>query len=113
MAEKRFITQFYATPAGSEPVREFLRDLPKEARKKCGAYMEQLEWKGLSLPAQYARKLSGDIWELRPEYGGVEYRLYFGIHAGEAVYVHAVNKKREKATDIKLAQSRFNEWKVQ
>ncbi len=112
MVKKRFITQFYATPAGTEPVREFLRDLPKDARKKCGAYMEQLEWNELSLPAQFLKKLADDIWELRPEYDGIEYRLYFGVTNGEAVYVHAVNKKRQKATDIKLAQRRFNEWKV-
>ncbi len=112
MAAKRLITQFYATPAGAEPVREFLRALPKEARVKCGEYMQEVEWKGLSLPAQYLKKLSGDIWEVRPEYGGNEYRLYFGTIDGEAIYVHAVNKKRQKATDITLAQRRFNEWKV-
>ena len=112
MVEKRFITQFYATPAGTEPVRDFLRSLPKTDRVKCGEYMQRLEWQGFALAASHLKKLSGDIWELRPEYGGVEYRLYFGVHASEAIYVHAASKKREKAKDIKLAQARFNEWKV-
>ncbi len=114
MAEKRFLTRFYATPAGAEPVREFLRSLPKEARQKCGPYMQQLEWTGLALPAQYLRKLSGDIWELRPEYGGSGYRLYFGVVGGNAVYCHAVIKKQQKAaqSDIRLAQARFNEWRA-
>lgn len=112
MREKRFTTQFYATSGGTEPVREFLHDLPKGARVKCGEYMQRLEWRGFALAASHLKKLSGSIWELRPEYDGIEYRLYFGVVDGEAVYVHAVVKKRQKATDIELAQRRFNEWKV-
>jgi phage-related protein len=109
MAEKRFLTRFCATPAGAEPVREFLRELSKEARQKCGGYMSQLEWQGLSLPTQYLQKLSGNVWELRPEYGGVEYRLYFGIMDNEAIYCHAISKKQQKAAqrDIELAQRRL------
>ncbi len=82
MAEKRFITQFYQTTAGNEPVRDFLRSLPKEARVKCGEYMQRLEWQGFSLADSHLKKLSGDAWELRPEYGGIEYRLYFGVERG-------------------------------
>ena len=102
--EKRFVTQFSATPAGTEPVREFLRALPKEARVKCGEYRREVEWKGFNLPSSRLKKLADDIWEVRPEYDGIEYRLYFGIVSGEALYVHAVIKKRQKATDITLAQ---------
>ena len=114
MAEKRFVTRFYRTPAGTELVREFLRALPKEARVKCGEYMQRLEWRGFPLATSHLKKLSGDIWELRPEYGGNEYRLYFGVRNGQAIYVHAVVKKQQRADadDIKLAQTRFNEWKV-
>lgn len=112
--EQVFATRFYQTPSGDEPVRDFLRSLPKEARAKCGRYMEQLEWRGLSLSAALLKKLAGDIWELRPEYDGIEYRLYFGIAAGQAVYVHAVVKKQQKAarSDIDLARRRFNEWRA-
>jgi len=70
---------------GTEPVREFLRDLPKGARVKCGEYMQRLEWRGFALAASHLKKLSGSIWELRPEYDGIEYRLYFGVVDGEAV----------------------------
>jgi phage-related protein len=91
--DKVFATRFYRTPSGDEPVRDFLRALPRDARAKCGRYMQQLEWRGLTLSAALAKKLAGDIWELRPEYDGIEYRLYFGITAGQAVYVHAVVKK--------------------
>ncbi len=76
--------------------------------------MQQLEWVGLALPAQYLRKLQGGIWELRPEYDGIEYRLYFGVADSKAIYCHALVKKQQKASqgDIKLAQTRFNEWRA-
>jgi phage-related protein len=112
--EQIYITRFYRTSAGAEPVREFLRSLPRDARLKCGRYMQQLEWQGLALRASHVKKLSREIWELRPEYDGIEYRFYFGIVGTMVVYVHAVAKKRLKATrgDIDLAERRFDEWKV-
>ncbi len=114
MAEKQFVTRFYRSPSGNEPVRAFLRALPQEARAKCGRYMRDFEEQGFALPASYLKKLAGDIWELRPEYNGIEYRLYFGRAGNNAVYVHAIIKKQQKAmrSDIELAQRRFNEWEA-
>ena len=115
MEEKVFVTRFYRTPAGTELVREFLRSLPRDARLKCGRYMQQLEWQGLALRASHLKKISREIWELRPEYDGIEYRFYLGIEGNSAVYVHAIVKKQQKAarSDIALAERRFNEWKAE
>lgn len=115
MEEQIYVTRFYRTSAGDEPVREFLRSLPRDARLKCGRYMQQLEWQGLALRASHLKKLTREIWELRPEYDGIEYRFYFGLYGKIAVYVHAVVKKRQKAahSDIALAERRFNEWKAE
>jgi phage-related protein len=112
--EQILFTRFYRSPAGAEPVREFLRSLPRDARLKCGRYMQQLEWQGLGLRTSHLKKLTREIWELRPEYEGIEYRLYFGVNGSEVVYVHAIVKKQQKAArgDIELAQRRFDEWKV-
>jgi phage-related protein len=113
--EQIYVTRFYHTPAGGEPVREFLRSLPRDARLKCGRYMQQLEWQGLALRASHLKKLTREIWELRPEYGGIEYRFYFGLYDNLAVFVHAVVKKQQKAArnDIDLAERRFDEWKAE
>lgn len=114
MEEQVYITRFYRTSADAEPVREFPHSLPREARLKCGRYMQQMEWQGLALRASHVRKLSREIWELRPEYDGIEYRFYFGIAGSVVVYVHAVVKKQQKANrnDIDLAERRFEEWKA-
>lgn len=109
-----FAISFYATTTGDSPVRAFLQGLPKEARRKCGRYMLSLQELGLALPASRLKKLEGQIWELRPEYDGIEYRLLFG-HGGDAfVFVHAFIKKRQKTAraDIELAQRRFNDWRT-
>ncbi len=113
MDEQRYITRFYRTSAGTEPVRDFLRSLPRDARLKCGRYMQQMEWQGLALHTSHLKKLTREIWELRPEYDGIEYRFYFGLSGNIVVYVHAIVKKQQKASrnDIELAERRFDSWK--
>lgn len=68
---------------------------------------------GLALRASHIKKLEGDVWELRPEFGGTEYRIFFGRQGETFVLLHAIAKKRQKVSrnDITLAQRRFNEWK--
>ncbi len=77
--------------------------------------MQQLEWQGLALRASHVKELSREIWELRPEYDGIEYRFYFGIAGTVVVYVHAIVKKQQKAirNDIEIAERRFDEWKAE
>jgi phage-related protein len=113
MAETPFSITFYTTPAGTAPMREFLLALPREARRKCGQYMYALEQEGLGLSSALIKKLGRDIWELRPEYEGIEYRFFFGRDGDGFVFVHAIAKKRQKTarSDIDLAQRRFNEWR--
>jgi phage-related protein len=108
-----FTIEFYETAAGSPPVQEFLSSLSAKARQKCLSYIDLLAMMGLSLRASHIRKIEGDIWELRPEFGGTEYRIFFATYGNRCVLVHAVTKKRQKVArgDITLSQQRFNEWR--
>jgi phage-related protein len=108
-----FIIEFFAMASGDEPVRAFLLALSAKARQKCIAYIDLLGVMGFTLHASHIKKLDGDIWELRPEFGGTEYRIFFGRHGETFVLLHGITKKRQKAAraDIMLAQRRFNEWK--
>lgn len=114
MDEYPYAISFYETATGDSPARAFLQALPKEARRKCGRYMLFLQESGLALPASRLKKLEGNIWELRPEYDGIEYRLLFGQSGDVFVFVHAFIKKRQKTTraDIELAQRRFRDWRT-
>jgi phage-related protein len=106
---------FYETQNGRKPVARFLRDLSKQARSKCSKYIAMLEEYGLSLPSPYLEKVRGDLWALRPEYGGSEFRLFF-FDAGKNrfVIVHAIfkNSRRINPDDIATAQSRMEDWLV-
>lgn len=103
---------YYQTERGESPIEEFLLSLSIKARAKCLAYIDQLEQFGNRLPTNIAAKVEGNLWELRPEFGGVEHRfLYFTFIDRKIVIVHALKKKRQKlkATDIQIAQKRISE----
>jgi len=103
---------YYETASGRSPVREFIAALPVKAQVKCDYYVSRLQERG-TLPRQYAAHLAGDIWELRPEYANVEYRLFYGRLGRRFIMVHAMTKKRSAVPrrDIELAQRRFEEAK--
>lgn len=109
----------YETENGNSPIGEFLADLSDKARAKCLSYIKQLEQRGKTLQAfsQYTKKLSDykeyQIWELRPEYGGTEYRLlYCEVKPSIAIILHAFVKKRQKtdAKDINIAKDRLKAY---
>ena len=56
--------------------------------------------------------MQDDLWELRPEFGGIEYRyFYFTYVEDQIVIVHAISKKsqRLKPGDTRLALNRVEE----
>lgn len=103
---------YYQSERGESPIEEFLNGLSVKARAKCLAYIEQLEQFGNRLPSNFASKVQGDVWELRPEWGGVEHRFfYFSFVERRIVIVHAFAKKSQKlkAQDINTALVRVEE----
>lgn len=105
---------FYETVSGRKPVARFLLDLDKRARAKCSRYITMLEEKGFSLPFNYLEKVRGDLWALRPEFAGNEYRIiFFPVDKSSTfVLVHAVlkNTRRLDKNDIDTANDRMDEW---
>jgi len=88
--------------------------LPRKARAKCLAYIDMLEEFGLSLPRAFIAKVREELWELRPEWAGTEYRfLYFTLERQKITIVHALTKKAQKLKpgDIELALARAAEVK--
>lgn len=86
--------------------------MPEKAQAKCIDYMLLLEERGNRLPCNYASKIEDNLWELRPEFGGTEYRFFYFSHRdNQVVIVHAVSKKsqRLKSGDVRLARSRVEE----
>ncbi len=105
---------YYQTERGDSPIEDFLNALPRKARAKCSAYMDMLEEFGFNLPRSFIAKVGGDLWELRPEWAGTEYRfLYFAMIERRLVILHAMTKKTQKlkTKDIELAEARMADVK--
>jgi hypothetical protein len=75
-------------------VREWLKTVPRKAQRKCLVYIAQLEMLGHELRRPVADFLRDGIYELRPSYQDVQYRiLYFFSGKGVAVSSHGITKE--------------------
>ena len=108
----RWEVLFYQTARSESPIEDFLNELSEKARAKCIAYLKRLEDSGFQLPRSIIAKVRGEIWELRPEWGGVEYRFFYvAIVERRIVVLHAIQKQSQKLRekDIELAEKRYAE----
>jgi phage-related protein len=113
MSEAQII--FYRSPNGREPVREFLDELDSEARAFCLRFVQKLISPGpLSLTKQHVEQVRRGIWELKPSFRRVEYRIFYAqLRSGQYILLHAVKKKRQRlpASVFDLAEERLGEWR--
>ena len=102
---------FFQTDAGNEPVREWLRGLPKEVRKVIGEDIltAQFAWPvGRPLVASFG----GGLWEIRSNLKGKIARTLFIVHHEEIVLLHGFIKKDRKTPkpDLDLAKKRMKQY---
>jgi phage-related protein len=104
---------FYESLAGKKPVAKFLRELSSGERAKCVKYLRMLEEHGFALPRNYLEKVRGDIWALRPEYGGNEFRIFFFFSNDNRAFiiVHGIRKTSQRIppVDIQTAEDRMDD----
>lgn len=84
---------FFRQSRGDEPVREFLRSLPKAARIEAGAALTDLERLGPALRRPDADFLAEGIYELRFRALRVEYRILYFFAEDRVVLAHGFMKK--------------------
>ena len=88
---------FYRTERGVSEVRVFLRNLPGKHRTKCIDYLKRIRQQGTQLPRNILAHLESDLWEARPEYGGIEYRFFLFFHQDKKIgVVSDVVKRRQR-----------------
>ena len=59
-------------------------------------YLNRVRQQGTHLPANVVKHIEGELWEARPEYGGIEYRFFFVITRDRIGVVSATVKKRQR-----------------
>ncbi len=102
--------RFYATSAGAEPVRDWLRSLPHDIRKIIGDDIKtvQLGWP-IGMPL--VRNLEPGLWEVRVNLPDGIARVLFTTAGPVMVLVHGFIKKTQQTPkqDLELARKRMKE----
>jgi len=98
---------FYRTASGREPVREWLKKLPREDRRSIGIDMKTVQF-GWPLGMPLVRKIEPGIWEVRSSLERRIARVLFTVIGDRMVLLHGFIKKDQKTptTDLELARSR-------
>lgn len=102
---------FYRSESGAEPVRDWLKDLPKEDRKTIGEDIAYVQYKW-PIGKPRVDHLRGPIWEVRTSLHNRIARTLFAVRDGQMILLHGFIKKTQQTqkADIDLAEKRFKEW---
>lgn len=97
---------FYRTSTGKEPVREWLRELDREARKAIGQDIKTVQF-GWPLGMPLVRSLGDGLWEVRSRLRGGIARVIFLAEGDRMVLLHGFIKKSQKTPKAELALARW------
>jgi phage-related protein len=107
---KRLPAAFYALSSGVEPVREWLKRLPREDRKIIGEDIKDVEF-AWPIGMPLCRHLGAGLWEVRSDLRNRTARVLFCVHGGRMILLHGFVKKTQQtpASDLDLALRRKKE----
>jgi phage-related protein len=107
-AEPILSVAFFRTEAGREPVREWLKTLPREDRRNIGQDIKTVQF-GWPLGMPLVRKLERNLWEIRSRLPEAIARVIFTAGEGRMVLLHGFIKKSQKTPkeDLELAKNRL------
>ena len=109
---KKLPAVFYATPSGKEPVREWLKKLDFESRRRVGEDIATAEF-GWPVDMPLCSDMGKGLYEIRSNIAdGRIARVLFAVIDGEMVLLHAFIKKTQKIPqrDLDLAIKRMKEY---
>jgi len=104
---------FYRTDAGNEPVRDWLKGLPRDDKRIIGEDIKtaQLGWP-LGMPL--IRKMDKNLWEVRSSLPDGIARVLFTVDGSQMILLHGFIKKSNKTplNELKTATVRLgNYWR--
>ena len=112
MIAKRITATFFATKSGTEPVRDWLKSLPREDQKRIGDDIRTVEF-GWPVGMPVCRALGKGLYEVRTSLKNRIARVFFTIDGDEMVLLHGFIKKSLATPDaeLALARSRLQTWR--
>ena len=110
-AERPLRVLFFKTEAGHEPVREWLKELPKEDCKVIGTDILTVQY-AWPVGKPLVDNLGDGIWEVRSRLHNRIARTLFAEVNQEIVLLHGFIKKQQKtpADELELAQKRKKQY---
>jgi antitoxin HicB len=85
MLEKPIPLAFWRSVTGREPLREWLKDLPREDKRTIGRDIAKVQF-GWPIELPLCRPLSGGLWEVRSSLASKrEARVFFGLRNHQEV----------------------------
>ncbi|HET7842088.1 MAG TPA: type II toxin-antitoxin system RelE/ParE family toxin [Terriglobia bacterium] len=114
MHGKRIPAIFYRTTAGGEPVREWLKGLSRDDRKRIGEDIKTVEF-GWPIGMPVCRPLGDGIYEVRTRLAQnrIGRVLFYVDRKGRMVLLHGFLKKTPKTPDEDLELARSNKIRHQ
>jgi phage-related protein len=99
---------FFQTGTGREPVREWIKSLPREEQHVIGSDLLAVQY-GWPLGMPLVRKLEEELWEMRSTLGNRIARVLFTVQGIVLVPLHGFIKKSPKTpkADLDLARQRL------
>lgn len=105
---KKLPARFYVSPAGRNPVREWIMLLSEDDRHIVGKDIQKVEF-GWPLGRPHCAPLGDGLWEIRSDLGNNRIaRVIFCMGEASMILLHAFIKKTQKVpkADIDLALKR-------
>lgn len=98
--------RFFRSEQGNEPVRDWLKSLPVEAKREIGSDIERVQWQWpVSMPL--VDGLGGGLYEVRTRVERIQYRVLFCIAGNSMVLLQGfVKKARTEPDQIALGRKR-------
>ena len=97
--------KFYQTRSGKEPVRDWLRGLPKEDRTAIGEDIKTAQY-GWPVGMPLIRKLEPRLWEVRTHTSTGIARVIFTVAERFMMILHGFIKKSQKTPQNELDTAR-------
>jgi phage-related protein len=108
---QRLDAVFFRSRGGNEPVRDWLKGLPKDQRRAIGEDIAYVQFKW-PIGKPRVDHLRGPIWEVRTALINRIARTLFAVEGRHMLLLHAFIKKTQQKSndDVELAEKRLKEW---
>ena len=108
---RKILLIFYRSESGSEPVREWLLELPEAERQVIGKDLMRAQWRWpVGMPL--CRPMGDGLWEIRTDLPTKRTaRVLICLYRGHLVALHGFIKKTQTTpeSDLALARKRQRE----